>query len=323
MSSQVISMTGSVSDQDRLFDEAIDHMIRLQNESSNPVALERAHLWRQRSSAHAAAWEEASEVFGMTGKVLGDLRKRGQGTRQLSRRNLIVGGLAFATATAIAGPDLIVRARADYITGTAEVRRISLPDGSAVTLGPQSAITFELAEQVRRVGLLRGMGYFEAADDPARPFEVLSENVVSHGQGPSFDVSLDDLFVNVGVDHGAIGVRFADAPAVRSIDLADGQWARFGGDGYSIVRGERDRTQMAAWRRGMMFADNEPISAVVAKIARWQPGRVVLANPALGRASISGGFDLGNPVAALRAVVHPYGGKVRQISRYLTIISSV
>ena len=316
-------MTGPDREQDRLFDEAVDHMIRLQNEPSNPVAIERAQGWRLRSPAHEAAWQEAGEIYGMTGKVLGDLRKGAQRGPGLSRRKLVVGGWAVAAAGAMAGQELLVRVKADYLTSTAEIRRVLLSDGSAVTLGPESAMTFSVMEQVRRVELLRGMGYFEVADDPVRGFEVGSAGVLASGPGPAFDVSLDDDFVSVGVDHGIMDVRFATAPASDIVSLLDGQWARLGGEGRSIVRGQRDRAQVAAWRQGMMFADNEPIEAVVAKIARWQPGRVVLANPALARANISGAFDLSNPVAALRAVVHPYGGKVRQISRYLTIISSV
>jgi transmembrane sensor len=34
-------------------------------------------------------------------------------------------------------------------------------------------------------------------------------------------------------------------------------------------------------------------------------------------------FDLNQPIAALEAVVEPYGGKVRQISPWLTVISSI
>lgn len=316
-------MTESEKEQDRLFDDAVDHMIRLQNEPSNPVAIERAQGWRLRSPAHEAAWQEAGEIYGMTGKVLGDLRRKGQGAAPLSRRKLVVGGLVAVGAAAAAGPDLVVRAQADHLTSTAEIRRFVLSDGSAVTLGPESAITFDITDRVRRAELLRGMGYFEVANDPVRSFEVVSSNVLSAGAGPAFDVSVDDDFVNVGVDHGVMGVRFRAAPDNEIVSLLDGQWVRLDEERRSVVRGQRGNGQIAAWRQGMMFADDEPIGAVVAKIARWQPGRVVLANPALARASISGTFDLSNPVAALRAVVHPYGGKVRQISRYLTVISSV
>lgn len=59
----------------------------------------------------------------------------------------------------------------------------------------------------------------------------------------------------------------------------------------------------------------------MSRIARWQPGRVVLAARSLADQRISGLFDLSNPIMALEAVVHPYGGKVRQISPYLTVIS--
>ena len=226
-----MTMTGPATDQDRLFDEAVDHMIRLQNEPNNPVAIELAQGWRLRSAEHELAWQEAAEIYGMTGKVLGGLRKTDAGSSRLSRRKLLVGGLVVATAAATVGPDLIVRVKADYLTSTAEIRRVALSDGSVVTLGPESALSFAMADGVRRAELLRGMGYFEVAEDPARPFEVGSGNVLTAGQGPAFDVSIDDDFVNVGVDHGVMDVRFAGVPDGEIVSLLDGQWARLGGQG--------------------------------------------------------------------------------------------
>jgi transmembrane sensor len=62
---------------------------------------------------------------------------------------------------------------------------------------------------------------------------------------------------------------------------------------------------------------------VVAQIARWHRGRVLIADPGLAAAPVSGLFDLNDPDAALEAVVKPYGGKVRHISPWLTVLSGI
>ena len=90
-----------------------------------------------------------------------------------------------------------------------------------------------------------------------------------------------------------------------------------------MERGKRDASQIAAWRDGMIVAERETVSAVVAKIARWHRGRIMIAGPNFGSRRISGVFDLHDPVAALEAVVHPHGGKVRQISPWLTVVSPI
>jgi transmembrane sensor len=62
---------------------------------------------------------------------------------------------------------------------------------------------------------------------------------------------------------------------------------------------------------------------MVAKISRWLPGRVVMADPSLGSREVSGVFDLSNPSRALEAVVSPFGAKLRHIGSMMTVISPV
>ena len=49
-----------VSEERRLFREAADIAIRLQNDPGNPVAIETARAWVERGPAHAAAWAKVA-----------------------------------------------------------------------------------------------------------------------------------------------------------------------------------------------------------------------------------------------------------------------
>jgi len=73
----------------------------------------------------------------------------------------------------------------------------------------------------------------------------------------------------------------------------------------------------------MIVAEKESVSALVAKISRWQPGSVVIADPYLGSRVVSGVFDLSDPLRAIDAVVRPFGAKVRKIAPFMTVISPV
>jgi transmembrane sensor len=312
-------------EEDRLFEEALDLVIRLQNDPGNPVPLDMVQRWRARSTKHEKAWAEVAEIHGMTGKILMGRRRAARRTELgLTRRNLVIGGtigLGAMAAGTLYGPGLLLKARADVLTATAEVRRVSLPDGSVATLGPDSAIAIGFDAEARRIDLLAGMAFFDVAPEPKRPFRVKTDRLTSTALGTAFDISNDAGFLTVAVDHGVVEVQTSASALSSGERLSAGQWLTLAQDTMAVERGFREPDQIATWRDGMIVADREAISVVVAKIARWQPGRTLIADPFFGSQRVSGVFDLHNPVRALEAVVQPYGGKVRRIPPYLTVIS--
>jgi transmembrane sensor len=316
-----------VSEERRLFREAADLAIRLQSDAGNPVSVDMVRAWISRSPAHEAAWAKVAAIHGMTGQILTKRKRAAQReSLGLTRRNLMVGGAIGLGAVATGSqflPGLLLKTRADVITATAELKRVPLPDGSTVTMGPDSAIGFRFGEARRDIDLLSGMAYFEVMKDPGRPFAVNTGGLSVTALGTAFDVSSDAGVVSVSVDHGLVEALAPGLSASGAERLGDGQWLSFDLSSHNVNRGEREPLQIAAWRNGMIVAEKETVSALVAKIARWQAGQVVIADPFLGSRLVSGVFDLGDPLRALDAVVRPFGAKVRKITSFVTIISPV
>lgn len=320
-------MNDTAPDQNRLLDEAIDLVIRHQNDPENPVAIEMIRAWRARSPQHEQAWARVSKVHGASGRILAEERRRER--RQslgLTRRNLMIGGftaLGGGLAAYAFGPQIWLQARADYMTAKGEKRRIELPDGSVAMLGPESAIALGYRDDRRTIDLLAGMSFFEVAGDANRPFSVLSGGLSATALGTAFDVSNDAGILTVSVDHGLVDVRVA-APVLEGGEkLSDGQWITFDPSSGGIDRGRRESGQIASWRDNLIIAEKEAVSALVARIGRWVPGRVVIADPYIGRQRVSGVFDLNDPLRALQAAVHPAGGRVRRVSSFVTVISPI
>jgi transmembrane sensor len=320
-----IAMSGTGRDQDRLMAEAIDLVIRLQNDPDNPVSIEMVRAWRARGPAHEKVWARVARVHGATGKVLTAQRRAKRRERLgLTRRNLMIGG-AVGLGTAAAGygflPDLMVLARADYRTSTAEKRRIILPDSSVATLGPDSALALHFGAGRRQVELLEGMAYFEVARNPQVPFAVTAAMLTATALGTGFDISNDAGVLSVSVDEGVVEARVPGSMLATGARLASGDWIAVDASSGRIDRGTRESGQVASWRDNLVIAEREQISALVARIGRWLPGRIVMADPFIGAERVSGIFDLNDPVRALQAVVHPAGARVRQISSLVTVIS--
>lgn len=315
-----------VSEERRLFREAADIAIRLQNDPGNPVAIETARAWIERSPAHAAAWTRVAAIHGMSGQVLAEGALSSKQGFDANRRLLMTGGV-FCLGAAGSAPWLAgyvsLRASADYLTSTGEIRKIPLDDGSVVTLGPDSAIAVEFGERVRRVNLLSGMAYFDVMPDRSRPFSVAYGPLIATALGTAFDVSGDDLSISVSVDHGLVLAASPNLPSPEGERLAAGDWLTYDQASRRMDRGVREASEIAAWRTGMLIAEKETVAALVNRIARWQRGKVVIATPALKNNVVSGVFDLTDPLRALDAVVRPFGGKVRTVTPFLTVISSV
>lgn len=318
----------AVPEERRLFREAADLAIRLQNDPANPVAVDMIRSWVARSPQHAETWSRVAAIHGMAGKVLSDQRSAAeQQPVGLSRRTLVVGGVlglgaVAAAAGAAAVPRALLLAKADHATSTGEVRRIVLDDGTVTTLGPDSAIALDYTPARRAVDLLAGMAYFEVASLTDRPFSARSGTISATALGTAFDMSSDASFVSVGVGHGSVEVRSAGAPAAGAARLGGGEWITIDPSDVA-VRGTRDEDQIGAWRSGLIVAERETVAAVVAKIARWRSGSVVIADPFLGSRVVSGVFDLADPLSALEAAVRPFGAKVRSIAPFMTVISPV
>ncbi|MEJ8472496.1 FecR family protein [Roseibium algae] len=311
---------------ERLMDEAIDLAIRLQSDPENPVSLKVIQAWRARGPDNERVWQRVARIHGASGQILGEQRKaeRHDG---LSRRNFIVGAaVAFGVTGAgyFVVPGALVRARADHITGTAEILKVSLPDGSNVTLGPSSAIAFSFTPQRRQVELLAGMAFFDVGEETSRAFSVKASELEITAQSARFDVVSDADMRMVGVEHGVVeasgaevAMGFHDGP----VELGSGQWAMLDAGSGQVTRGTRDSSLIASWRNNLIVAERQPVSALVARVGHWMPGRIVMADPFISQQLVSGVFDLTDPIRALEAVVHPVGGQVRQISSFLTVIS--
>ncbi|MEH2514730.1 transmembrane sensor [Bradyrhizobium sp. AZCC 1610] len=318
-------MSEARPDQDRLTDEAIDLVIRLQNDPENLVAIEMVRAWRARGPEHERIWARVAKVHGAAGKILTDRRRaKRRESLGLTRRNFVIGGAiglgAIGTGYSLL-PDILIRSRADHITGKGEIRRVSLPDGSVATLGPDSAIAVDFAAQRRRIELLAGMSFFDVASEPQRPFSVQMAELTATALGTAFDVSNDAGMLSVVVDHGVVETRAPSSPLATGARLQAGEWVTFDRSTHAVERGSREASQIASWRDNFIIAEKEAVSALVARIGRWIPGRIVMADPFIGAQRVSGIFDLNDPKRALEAVVHPAGARVRQVSTFLTVIS--
>ncbi len=79
--------------------------------------------------------------------------------------------------------------------------------------------------------------------------------------------------------------------------------------------------EIAAWRNGLLFVNDVTIDSVVARLQRYHPAWISVPDRTLGHQRVTGLYDLRDPDRTLKALVQPYGGKVRSVSGYTRIVS--
>jgi transmembrane sensor len=236
------------------------------------------------------------------------------------RRRAVLAALAAAACLGfVFGSNLRLGTQADYVTATAEQRRLQLADGTVVLLAPESAIDVAYVENARWLRLLKGRAYFEVAAD-RRPFAVLAREVEARDIGTAFDVALHARGVDVAVREGIVDVSTARVAAAIAERLEAGDWVRVTTTGH-IERGRLPADQIASWMQGQLVVKNRPVGEVVDALRPYFDGLVVLRGATLADQPLTGVYNLSDPVEALRAVAQAQGASMHRISPWLVVIS--
>jgi transmembrane sensor len=229
-------------------------------------------------------------------------------------------GLAAAIA-AVAVPPMMVRLQADEMTATAEVRSLTLADGSRMILAPRSAIALDDTPGQRGVRLLQGEAYFEVTPDAARPFRVLSGDVVTTVLGTEFEVARQDGATAVTVKGGRVRVEDASASPPVSAQLSDGDWLRVSARGVPEQR-RREPGDVASWTSGLFVARNLPIGEIVDRLRAYYGGTIVVADDAFADRLVNGAYDLRLPEATLRNLAAAHDATVRKVSPWVLVVTA-
>ncbi len=308
--------------------EAAAHwLIALEDEPDDADLRARFEAWRAASPAHAAAWANTADVYELIGTpayAAHREKREAEKVVALPRRRRASWALAGAALAACLAwlfvPGMLVDLRADHVTATAELREVTLEDGSIVQLAPGSAIDVRFGRD-REVALLKGEALFTVTPDRTRPFRVVAGSVETTVLGTVFDVRRFTEEVAVSVREGEVRVAIADGVPPVSERLQPGDTVRIGAGG----RVERDLvapSEVAAWRRGQIVARNLAVADVVDELRRSFAGAIVLVDQSLGAQRVTGVYNLDEPEAALRAAVGVHGGTVRRVSPWLLVVST-
>lgn len=272
-------------------------------------------IWRATEGPAQRLAARDSDALSVYLNALDRAKARPRTSRALVVASLLL-LLAVAGAAWIDRPNLVQDMMADHVTGRGERRALVLSDGSRVLLDADSALNERFSGTERRVVLLRGMASFDIAPG-TRPFVAAAADGEIHDIGTRFDVGLVDEGALVTLESGKVAVSTPGAG--RPVTLEPGERLRFGRHGAGPV----EKVALAdalAWRGGRYVFYREHLSDVVAEVARYRRGRIVVLGGDLGDRLVTGSFPLSDTDAALSSLQSSVGFRMTSVTGALTVI---
>ncbi len=320
-------MSDNANMQTNPVEEALHWIVRLNSGAATPVDAAAYAAWRAENALHGQAADEAERLWRAMGNLHFDRRsgrvlaapKQGL-TRRGALSLFLCLGASGVAGGALWSSGLLDRLSADYATDTASLEVIDLPDGSRVSLNARSAIDVDFSDRLRRVHLKAGQAYFEVAANPARPFEVMVDELSFQALGTAFDIARDlpDARAELAVTEHSVRIRTFSGDM---LDVGEGEVARIDRTGRIGQAVKTDVSAVTGWRDGQYVADNRSLEEVVSALSAWHRGVIVIMDGQLKKLRVNAVLDLRDANGSLDVLQGGLPIKVRHISNYLTIIS--
>lgn len=158
-------------------------------------------------------------------------------------------------------------------TTFSEIRHLSLPDGSAVSLNGNSTLRYALNWQAgeTRVVYLEGEAFFEVAKKPATQakFQVITQGLTIEVLGTSFNVNHRNQATAVFLQEGKVTVQTEDQDD-QSVVLEPGEIIQYSAKEKKLTAPQRVSGKLeTSWKTGMLEFDEVPLLEVLNKLAEF------------------------------------------------------
>lgn len=305
---------------DPVAEQAIAWLVRLR--SGRDQARQQAALqaWLEENPAHARAWEQLQRSLGnhyeLLRKAPNSLRepllqpelKRRDVLRGLAGLGLLGGGLWLGVHSR-PGQALL----ADLSTA-GERRKLSLPDGSHLSLNAGSAVDVDFTAERRLLKLRHGALVVQVAADSNRPLIVRTAQGEARALGTRFLVEQQADSSRVVVLQHAVQVSL---PSGARLDLQEGQAALLQTGRIERLAGEQ--RYHADWLDGRLSVLDEPLETVVDALRPYHRG-LLRVSPQVRGLRVQGVFPLDDTSRSLTALAETLPIRVDRYGPWLTLI---
>lgn len=275
--------------------------------------------WLKEDAAHQVAHDRLQAALAMLRThadmpELSALRDTARNTVHDSRRRRVVSVAVAALAVVMivlvgvsqpgrrTGAAAVPIGETVYATRPGERSRVTLADGSMVTLDSGTRLAARIGGAHRDITLLTGRVLFEVAKDPQRPFIVKAGARTITALGTVFDVRLSAEELRVTLAEGKVAVRPLDARKGAPPQILKPHQQ------LVIVAGVRapelrtvDTDNALSWADQQLFFEDERLASAADEINRYSRHKIII-DPAVADLRINGMFRVNNQAPFIEAL---------------------
>lgn len=187
-------------------------------------------------------------------------------------------------------------------TARGEQRRVSLPDGSTIVVGPLSNLRYSTGVGARNVEL-DGVAQFTVKHDASRPFVLRAGNTKITDLGTEFVVRSyrDDPKTEVAVSNGRVSLS-AMSGGADVVELTAGDAATVTSTGVITKIQNEDVARYSAWSTGQLVFNNQSLGDVSRELTHWFDVSVTIADSGLARKRVSAVYSNASLTGILNAL---------------------
>lgn len=296
------SVLTSMDRDDIARNEAEAWFVRLMSPECSAAERRSFEEWRARSSVNEQAYVATERLWQRldgieADEVIGRHAAAALKPEPVVRRwplALAAGVVAVLVGVGIVS-QVMTNATVEHYQTLGESRKVTLSDGSEVTLDLATEIDVRLSRGERNIKLIAGRALFAVAHDASRPFRVDTGQGQVTALGTQFQVDVDADQIVVTLLEGSVSVSPPEAhrqePALR---LAPGQQARYSNESSHWAQRDVDAAAVVSWSSGFHVFSATPLKEAVREINRYSTTKLRLADPSLESLVISGNFKTGD-----------------------------
>ncbi len=160
-----------------------------------------------------------------------------------------------------------------------------LSDGTKVWLNSESSLKYptQFNSKARKV-YLEGEAYFEVANNPLLPFDVVVDDLSVRALGTSFNIMAydDELYIETSLIEGKVQIFSEEPEENNAYNLYPSYQAKYERRTKHIQQEKVNTDDVIAWKNGLFVFDNEDIESIMHRLSRWYDIEVEYYNLVIG-----------------------------------------
>ncbi|USA44890.1 FecR domain-containing protein [Acinetobacter sp. C26M] len=299
-------------DKQQVLEQAIEWLIRMQENELSSHELEQLQQWQSQSAVHQKVWEKALLLQTKFSDVPIDLvipvvQKVGYSSKQYHKKYLwLLALIPLCSGFYLSNQQM--QWFADYRSGIGERKSITLPDGGVILLNAASAIDVEYTNQQRTIILRKGEIWIETRHDQLnRPFVVNTQQGSAQALGTKYLVKMTPEYSMVTVTQGKVRVSAQQSKHKQIVEA--GQQLSF--NAHAIDKTKNYEESSIAWTKGFLMVNEMSLKEFVARLQPYQKG-IMRTNTNVENIKISGTYPIDHLEKVYAMLAQTYDLKIEQ-----------